>query len=150
MRTRLANFCLLLVSCAVGVSLCEVSLRVFHPKYRDLAEANFSHDAMRIFARKPNSRRSTYHPDTRLYHSLHHNNLGLRQHRDFRESDLAAAANIGVFGDSFTENIRMAAPYSFTEPLDYLLNLRGGSIGSIQRSEFRGRRLRAGPVVHDL
>ena len=126
MRTGLANFCLLLLSCAVGFLLCEVFLRIFHPKYRDLAEAQFQSDAMRIFARKPNGRKPFHHPDTRLSHSLYHNNFGLRQHRDFRESDLAAAAaNIGVFGDSFTENIKMAAPYSFTEPLDYLLNLAG-------------------------
>ena len=64
------------------------------------------------------------HPDTRLSHSLLHNNFGLRQHRDFEEADLAVATNVGFFGDSFTANIRMAAPYSFTEPLDYLLNLR--------------------------
>ena len=125
MRTRLANSGLLLASCAVGFLLCEVSLRIFHPKYRDLADAQFQSDAMRIFARKPNGRRLSHHPDTRLSHPLYHNNFGLRQHRDFRESDLAAAANIGVFGDSFTENIKMAAPYSFTEPLDYLLNLAG-------------------------
>lgn len=125
--TMLKNLCLLLVSCAIGLSLCEVSLRLFYPIYRDLADAQFENDALRIWSRTPNSRDSYVHPDTRLSHSLLHNNLGLRQHRDFREADLAVAvANIGFFGDSFTENIRMAAPYSFNEPLDYLLNLQRG------------------------
>ena len=126
MRTMLKNLCLLLVSCAIGLSLCEVSLRLFYPRYRELAEAQFEKDALRVWARAPNSRGSHVHPDTRLSHSLLHNNFGLRQHRDFREADLAVAANIGFFGDSFTENVRMAAPYSFTEPLDYLLNLQPG------------------------
>ena len=45
--------------------------------------------------------------------------------RQFREPSLAkppGAIRIGVFGDSFVENVDMAAPYSFTEPLDYLLH----------------------------
>ena len=122
MRNLFVNLGLLLVSCAAGLVLCEASLRLFYPKYRDLAEAQFHHHATRIWARIPNSRDWAYHPDTFRRHFLHHNNLALRQHRDFREGDLASATNVGVFGDSFVENIRMAAPYSFTEPLDYLLN----------------------------
>ena len=64
------------------------------------------------------------HPDTFVPHAVHHNNLALRQHRNFSEADLASATNIGVFGDSFVENTRMPVQYSFTEPLDYLLNQR--------------------------
>ena len=125
MRTLFVNLGLLLVSCLVGLSLCEVSLRLFHPKYRDLAEAQFQHHAARIWARTPNSRDWAYHPDTFRLHFLHHNNLALRQHRNFTEAELVSATNVGVFGDSFVENIRMAAQYSFTEPLDYLLNQSG-------------------------
>ena len=116
------NLCLLLASCAAGLALCELSLRLFHPKYRDLAEAPFHRDASRIWARIPNARNWWSHPDTRLPHALHHNNFGLRQHRNFSAADLASAVNVGFFGDSFVENIRMDAPYSFTEPLDWLLN----------------------------
>ena len=118
------NLCLLLASCAAGLFLCELSLRLFHPKYRDLAEAPSHRDASRIWARMPNARnwRSHSHPDTGLPHALHHNNFGLRQHRNFSAADLASAVNVGFFGDSFVENIRMDAPYSFTEPLDWLLN----------------------------
>ena len=125
MRNLFANVCLVLVSCAAGLSLCELSLRLFYPKYRYLAEAQFRHDAMRIWARTPNSRSSRSHPDLLEMHSAHSNNLALRQHRNFSAADLAAATNIGFFGDSFTENILMPVQYSFTEPLDYLLNRRG-------------------------
>ena len=116
------NLCLLLASCVAGLFLCELSLRLFYPKYRDLAEAPFRRDESRIWARMPNARNLWLHPDTRLPHALHHNNFGLRQHRNFSAADLASAINVGVFGDSFVENIRMEAPYSFTEPLDWLLN----------------------------
>ena len=125
-RRTVVNLGLLLVSGVAGLALCEASLRLFYPKYRHVADARFSSDAMRIWARMPNSRDYINHPDTLVTHSLHHNNLALRQHRNFSEADLTAATNIGVFGDSFTENTAMPVQYSFTEPLDYLLNQSGG------------------------
>ena len=127
MKNLFTNVCLLLMSCVVGLALCEVSLRLFYPKYRHLADARFSRDAERIWSRTPHQRSYMTHPDTGLPHLVYHNNLALRQHRNFSEADLAAATNIGVFGDSFTENIRMPVQYSFTEPLDYLLNQSGKS-----------------------
>ena len=48
MRNLFPNLCLLLVSCAVGLALCEVSLRLFYPKYRHLADPQFRRDAERI------------------------------------------------------------------------------------------------------
>ena len=125
-RRTVVNLGLLLASGVAGLALCEVSLRLFYPKYQHLAEAQFHTDAMRIWTRTPNSRDWINHPDTLVTHSLHHNNLALRQHRNFSAADLAAAINIGVFGDSFTENTGMPVQYSFTEPLDYLLNQGGG------------------------
>ena len=125
MKNLFVNLCLLLVSCVAGLALCEVSLRLFYPQYRHVAEAQFLDDTRRIWARTPNARDWNTHPDTFVPHSFHHNNLALRQHRDFRAADLAAATNIGVFGDSFTENVRLPVQYSFTEPLDYLLNQSG-------------------------
>ena len=124
LSNRLAGLCLLLGSCAVGLLLCEVSLQLFYPKYRPLVEAQFRLDARRLFDRIPDSRDMQTHPDTVVPHAVHHNNLALRQHRNFSEADLASAINIGVFGDSFVENTRLPVPYSFTEPLDYLLNQR--------------------------
>ncbi len=122
MKNLFANVCLLLASCAVGLVLCEASLSLFYPKYQDVATARFYSDARRIWARTPHQRDFRHHPDTGAPHFVYYNNLALRQHRNFSAADLAAATNIGAFGDSFTENIRMAVPYSFTEPLDYLLN----------------------------
>ena len=119
----IANLCLLLVSCLVGLSLCEMSLRLFYPRYRPLAEAFFIQDEKMRYRRAPNSRSLADHPDhTGLNHFLHTNNFSLRQHRNFSETDLTSATNVGFFGDSFVENIGMAVQYSFTEPLDYLLN----------------------------
>ncbi len=125
MKNLFANVCLLLVSCVAGLALCEVSLRLFYPKYRHFAEAQFRSDTMRLWARTPNARDWASSPEIFVPHSLYYNNLALRQHRDFSAADLDAATNIGVFGDSFVENTRVAAPYSFTEPLDYLLNQSG-------------------------
>ena len=125
MRNIFTNLGVLFVSCLVGLSLCEVSLRLFYPKFRHLADPQVRQDARRLWAHKPNNRNTFRNPDTLSMIPLHHNNFGLRQHRNFSAADLASATNIGVFGDSWTENRRMAAPYSFTEPLDYLLNRSG-------------------------
>ena len=122
----LANIALLLASCLVGLLLCEAGLRLFHPQYRHLAEAAFIHDPNIGFIRKLNHCVVVRHPDTRLGHLVCHNNSGLRQHRSFSAADLESSVNIGFFGDSFTENTGMEAQFSFTEPLDYLLNLGGG------------------------
>ena len=119
------NLCLLVMSCLVGLFLCEGSLRLFYPKYAPLAEARYRFDTMRIWARSLNDRAEHPRPDTGSVHALHHNNLGLWQHRNFSATDLAAAVNVGVFGDSSVENRRIDAPYSLTEPLDYLLNQSG-------------------------
>ncbi len=125
MKNLFVNLSLLLGACVAGMALCEVSLRLFYPKYRHLAEAQFLDDTMRIWARTPNSRDWSTHPDTLVSHSFHHNNLALRQHRNFSATDLATTTNVGVFGDSFTENTGLPVQYSFTEPLDYLLNQSG-------------------------
>ena len=122
----LANMALLLASCLAGLLLCEAGLRLFHPKYEHLAKPALIRDPNLKFARIPNHRGFFRHPDTDAMHPLHHNNFGLRQHRNFSASDLESSVNIGFFGDSFTENIRIEAQFSFTEPLDYLLNTGGG------------------------
>ena len=119
---------LLLASCLAGLLLCEAGLRLFHPKYKHLAEAPLIRDPNLLFARKPSHCSFHLHRESRAPHPLCHNNLGLRQHRDFSALDLESSINIGFFGDSFTENISMAAPFSFTEPLDYLLNTGGRRI----------------------
>ncbi len=122
----LGNLALLLVSGLAGLLLCEIGLRLFHPKYQYLAEAAFVRDPTLIYSPIPNHCGTFPHPDTAERHSVCHNSLGLRQHRDFSARDLESRVNIGFFGDSFTENVHVPAQHSFTEPLDYLLNAGGG------------------------
>ena len=122
----LANLALLLVSCLVGLLLCEVGLRLFHPKWRHLAEAAFVRDPTLIYSPIPDHCDAFPHPDTDERHAVCYNNLGLRQHRKFSAADLESSVNIAFFGDSYTENMHVPAQYSFTEPLEYLLNLGEG------------------------
>ena len=123
MKKLSTNLVLILVSLLVGVLLVEVTLRLFFPKYQYAAESQFDQDPKRIWARKAHSRYFRTHPDTGIKHLVSHNNLALRQHRDFNQEDLNTAVNVGFFGDSSMENLRMSSQFSFTEPLDYLLNL---------------------------
>ncbi len=120
-RTAAVNLSLVLASLLVCLAAGEGYLRLFHPVYEHAAESRYDLDRRRIFARRAHSTGHGRHPDTGVRHAIIHNNLALRQHRDFSEDDLADAVNIGVFGDSFTENVRLPSPYSFTEVLDYLL-----------------------------
>ena len=129
----MANVALAVASCLAGFALVEVALRVFHPKYEHLAAAPFVRDPILRYAREPNRRGFFLHPDTGERHPFHHNNFGSRQHRNFSAADLEPSVNVGFFGDSFTENARMDAPFSFTEPLDHLLN-----VNARQGAEGRG------------
>lgn len=94
-RRTAVNLSLLLVACAAGLVLCEVSLRLFYPKYEHLAQARFRDDARLIWSRKPNSQRTQRHPDTGFSHTVLYNDLALRQSRNFSADDLTAATNIG-------------------------------------------------------
>ncbi len=114
-----------LVSILVTFTIAEAVLRMLYPKYEYAAEARFQADSLRITRRPPNSRRTVHHPDTRAPHLVVYNNHGMRQHRNFGPHDLEGATNVGFFGDSYMENMGLPGPYSFTEPLDYLLNRSG-------------------------
>ena len=122
-KKTVTNLSLSLVSCLLGVLLCELTLRNFYPKYQGAAESQFDRDPILLWSRLKNSRGWFRNPDSGSYHPYHHNNLRMRQHRDFSEMDLEDATNMGFFGDSFLENQGMESQYSLTEPLDYLLNL---------------------------
>ena len=101
----------------------EIGLRLFYPKYELAADAQFKPDSLRISSRPPNTRRTVHHPDNGRTHLVIYNNHCMRQHRDFQDGDLHGATNVGSFGDSYMENVSLPGPYSFKEPLDYLLNL---------------------------
>ncbi len=117
------NIALIFASLLFSIFLIEITLRIFHPKYQYAADAKLKQDNIRIWSRSANSHGTFNHPDSGVPHAVIHNNLALRQHRDFSKDDIETAVNIGFFGDSFTENSRIPVQYSFTEPLDYLLNL---------------------------
>ena len=133
----LANVALVLASCLAVLLLAEAALRLIHPQYEHLAEATWVR-APGGFLREPGHRRGRRHPDTGEQHVILLNSLGLRQHREFAAAELQSAVNIGVFGDSFVDNMNMAAEFSFTEPLDYLLNVERPPPG--ERKKEGGRR----------
>ena len=81
----------------------------------------------RIWSPRPNSSHFTAHPDTGEYIPVFYNDFGMRQHRQFDPQMLDGATNVAFFGDSFTENRRIRSAYSFTESLDFLLNLHEGA-----------------------
>lgn len=107
------NGLLVLVSVAAAVAACEVALRWLYPRY---VHAAAPHGAGGFVYQRAND------PDTYAVHHLIRNNFGGRQSRNFTAADLDGAVNIGIFGDSMTENFFMPAQYSYTEALDYLLN----------------------------
>ena len=117
----LANTLLALASIAVALALSELAARALLSRYDQLADPPRRH-----YSAAPIS---WPHPDTGVLHRVSYSNLGGRQHRNFDAAELRAGLNIAFFGDSFTENRRMAAPYSFTEPLDHLLNALSGHAG---------------------
>ena len=73
----LGNLALLLVSGLAGLLLCEIGLRLFHPKYQYLAEAAFVRDPTLIYSPIPNHCGTFPHPDTAERHSVCHNSFFL-------------------------------------------------------------------------
>jgi hypothetical protein len=118
-----------LLSLLFGFGLLEASLRWVVPIYAYAADSVHARDDLRIWRRVPRAERRGPHPDTGRSHRIIYDNLGLRQHRDLGERELDGATNIGFFGDSYTENLRMAVQYSFTDVLDYLLDQSGRRSG---------------------
>ena len=131
------NALLALLSVALCVAACEVALRLFHPRYEHAATP----------PRGPwVQTQPVSHPDTGTKHRVIYNNLDGRQSRDFPAGSLDAAVNIAFFGDSETQNVFMPAQYSYTEPLDYLLNAAAPGGGELAaRSNGLGRDKPAAP-----
>ncbi|GEM_PF-2169597 len=114
-----------ILSVLLCLSIVELSLRQFRSDIKYAAESLSQYNRHRIHSTKKNSSKNYPHPDSEIKHIVRHNSLGLRQHRDFAFTKPSNATRIGFFGDSFTENVRIPVQYSFTEPLDYLLNKTG-------------------------
>ncbi len=121
----LLNLSLLLCAILCGLLIFEGFIRILKPELRDIVDAQFQSHAYRIHANPRNAAYTRMHPDTRGRHAVIYNSLGIRQHREFSPRNVSKKFRIGFIGDSYTENVRMEAPYSFSEPLDYLLNQAG-------------------------
>ncbi len=124
-RRVLTRCALTLLSCFAALAVCEAALRFFLPRYHEPAAANtlrHPHET-RAWALVPNSSHISRHPDSGAYVSIVYNGLGMRQSREFPAGALRDATNVAFFGDSFTENRHLESAYSFTESLDFLLNL---------------------------
>ncbi len=119
---------LVVASLFLSLLLAELILRAVAPRYEYAARADYNTQSGRLVERFPNSVTTRPHPDSGRRHLVIHNNLALRQHRDIPLAKAAGEVRIGFFGDSYTENLRIAAPYMFTEVLDYLLNLGKHSV----------------------
>ncbi len=127
LKNVMFSLVLLIASLIVSLFVIETSLRLFYPKYEYAAESDFDRNTTRLVSRRPYSHQIFKHPDTGNSHSVYYNSLALRQHREFDRQAIKSSINVAFFGDSFTENLRLPSQYSFTEPLDYLLNVSGAS-----------------------
>jgi hypothetical protein len=116
------NLALVFVSALLALVLAEGVLRFALPRYEYAAASVHERDAGRLIVRRPGARYTRPHPDSGVRHEVIHNNLALHQHRDVQERKPLGQTRIGIFGDSFTENVRVAAPHAFGEVLDFLLN----------------------------
>ncbi len=117
---------LLAASLLASLGLAEGATRVLRPDLAYAAQSGFVSHRYRIHANPRSAVARKRHPDTGIEHAVIHNALGLRQHREIPWQKPPGALRIGVFGDSFTENLRLPAEFSFSEPLDHLLNATGG------------------------
>lgn len=127
---KLLVFKLIAIGLALGIGLivAEVAIRIIRPDLAELASSSYQADAYRIYSNPVSHREEIQHPDTGKKHLVITNSLGLRQHREFDRTKPDGVFRIGVFGDSFTENIRMPVAYSFTEPLQYLFERAGHNV----------------------
>ena len=126
MNALFKNAALVLASVAASLVLGEGVLRLAVPRYEYAAASVHERDAGRMITREPDTAYTRAHPDTGARHPVIHNNLAMRQHRTIPLEKAPGEVRIGVFGDSFTENARIAVPYAFSEVLDHLLNASGG------------------------
>jgi hypothetical protein len=125
-RSTLPKLLLLMASLVLALVLFEIALRLLAPQYEYAASSVHEWDSFRIYSRRPNSAYARGHPDSGERHLVIHNNLAMRQHRDLPVSGGPGEVRVGLFGDSFTENLRIPAQYSLSEVLDFLLDLHGG------------------------
>jgi hypothetical protein len=113
----------LLLSTLIGLGIGELLLRAFSGRYEEAARGRYREDLFRIKSRVPNVATTRENPDTGRRHPVIYNGLAMHQHREIPPRKAEGELRVGIFGDSFTENLGIDAPYMYTEVLDYLLNL---------------------------
>ena len=95
----------------------EVSLRGLG-RYDDLANAALSPSASTLWKPTPRATQHRKHPDVSFDVSVIYDSSGVRNHSGVDTSDKSGI--VGVFGDIFTENIRVPDSFTFTSILDEL------------------------------
>jgi hypothetical protein len=123
LKAAVSRIALLVLSTLAGLGLGELLLRTFSARYEEAASGRYREDLFRIKSRVPNLATTRENPDTGRRHPVIYNGLAMRQHREIPPRKAEGEVRVGIFGDSFTENLGVDAPYSYTEVLDYLLNL---------------------------
>lgn len=126
LKSFLINVSLLCFTIILMLVFLEIVLRFTSHRYKYAAEAQLRINQSRIFENPKNARLYQKHPDSNNDHLIIYNSMGFRQHREFLRGKPKDVVRIGFFGDSYTANLRMQSQYSFTEPLNYLLNKTGG------------------------
>ena len=133
-RRVLAQSLLAVLSMLAAVAVWEAALRAFYSS-ASVAEAyHHQADASRLWAPTPNSSHTRAHPESGASIPVVYNAFGMRQSREFDAETLRNATNVAFFGDSFLENIHIRSAHSFTESLDFLLNLRDGAFNVLNFS----------------
>jgi hypothetical protein len=117
----------------VGLALAEGALRLARPEYRQLWRWKLL-QAWDLQQQRRHHCVWSRRPDGRPQRLAIYNDLGIRQHREFSLDKPPGARRIGVFGDSFSENVAILAQHSYPEPLDYALNRLGRPVEVINFS----------------
>ena len=104
-----------------GLILVETFLRVFFPQFGFAANGNLNAHALRVFAPTANRHLAFTHPDTGVEHGVAYNNQAMRYSRDITWQAVSTHRNVGIFGDSFTDNRHLETPYGYVELLDSLM-----------------------------
>ncbi|HSV43235.1 MAG TPA: hypothetical protein VLJ10_01645 [Candidatus Bathyarchaeia archaeon] len=121
-KALLGNTFHIVLLAAVCLVIPEGVLRLTRPDLKFALEAEQYISKDRLFW---NPRHTAYfleEPDRQDIVLVMHNDLGMRQHRNFSVEKKPGTVRIGIFGDSYAENLRVNVQYSFSEVMDYLFN----------------------------
>lgn len=110
------NFSIFTIAIIIPIILFEIGLRI-DGRYSNLVSVEL-YGSNTIWTRYPNERRTTQHPDKHTNIEIYYNQYGSRDDYLFKLSD--RERNIGFFGDSFTENLRIENRFTFNNLLSEL------------------------------